>query len=65
VYNTDGSAFTFAKEVTFLWRSKDKYNKKSCTNSETASNPYFILYNSKVVYSQNQNLYTWIYPQAP
>jgi dipeptidyl aminopeptidase/acylaminoacyl peptidase len=60
VYNTDGSAFTFAKEGDiFYGEVKTNTIRRVAQTSETESNPYFILYNSKVVYSQNQNLYTW------
>jgi hypothetical protein len=60
VYNTSRSAFTYAKEGDiFYGEVKTNTIRRVTQTSETESNPYFILNNSKVVYSQNQNLYTW------
>ena len=60
VYNASRSAYVFTKEGDiFYTETKTGKTKRITQTAEIESNPQFSFYDSKIVYTRNQNLYTW------
>jgi dipeptidyl aminopeptidase/acylaminoacyl peptidase len=59
-YNSSRSAFTFIKDGdVYIFDLKKKADRRITETVESESNPQFILKDSKIVYSRNQNLYAF------
>ena len=60
IYNASRSAYVFTKEGDIFYTEiKTGRTKRITQTAEVESNPQFSFNDSKIVYTRNQNLYTW------
>ncbi|MDB5199306.1 MAG: family peptidase [Chitinophagaceae bacterium] len=60
VYNSDSSAYTYSQDGDIYFGDVKKNKERRVTQTvEAENNPVFIMNNSLIAFSRNQNLYAW------
>jgi len=59
-YNTSHSAYTFSREGDIFWVDiKSNKEKRITLTIDKESNPVFSFHDTRIVYTRNDNLYSW------